>query len=195
VTVTNNSATSTLSDVFFKDVLDPTLSFVAGSVTVNGSGVGYATANPNAGFSIGSMPPNTVKLVEFKATSIAAGNSPVKNIATGSYPIFLSSNGDVVSNTVSSNPVFLRRPLFNFGQASTDLVESVALQQTALSHILNAEGEKIQAMLAIQGVTPSQLLQVNASVQDTIEAVSGLECILKQKIKKVQNQVVGYKTI
>ena len=28
-------------------------------------------------------------------------------------------------------------------QAITDLFESVALQQTALSHILNAEGEKL----------------------------------------------------
>ena len=32
-------------------------------------------------------------------------------------------------------------------QAVTDIIESVALEQTALSHILNAEGEKIQAIL------------------------------------------------
>ena len=29
-------------------------------------------------------------------------------------------------------------------QAITDLIQSVALEETALSHILNAEGEKIQ---------------------------------------------------
>lgn len=29
-------------------------------------------------------------------------------------------------------------------QAITDMIESVALQQTALAHILNAEGEKLQ---------------------------------------------------
>ena len=29
-------------------------------------------------------------------------------------------------------------------QAVTDLLESIALEETALSHILNAEGEKIQ---------------------------------------------------
>ena len=28
-------------------------------------------------------------------------------------------------------------------QAVTDIIESVALEETALSHILNAEGEKI----------------------------------------------------
>ena len=32
-------------------------------------------------------------------------------------------------------------------QAITDIIESVALQQTALSHILNAECEKLQRIL------------------------------------------------
>ena len=34
-------------------------------------------------------------------------------------------------------------------QAITDLIQSVALEETALSHILNAEGEKIQKMVAL----------------------------------------------
>lgn len=38
-------------------------------------------------------------------------------------------------------------------QAITDLIESVALEETALSHILNAEGEKIQKMVALDGVS------------------------------------------
>ena len=43
-------------------------------------------------------------------------------------------------------------------QAITDIIESVALEETALSHILNAEGEKIQKMVAMQEVTPDVLL-------------------------------------
>lgn len=39
-------------------------------------------------------------------------------------------------------------------QAITDIIESVALEETALSHILNAEGEKIQKMVAMDDVTP-----------------------------------------
>ncbi|MEG2676423.1 MAG: hypothetical protein RR993_05335, partial [Clostridia bacterium] len=62
-------------------------------------------------------------------------------------------------------------------QAIADLIESVALEQTGLSHILNAEGEKIQAMLAVPRVTPDQLLAVNASVQSTVNAISQLEMI------------------
>lgn len=38
-------------------------------------------------------------------------------------------------------------------QAITDIIESVALEQTALSHILNAEGEKIQKVLEIQKIS------------------------------------------
>lgn len=43
-------------------------------------------------------------------------------------------------------------------QAVTDLIESVALQETALSHILNAEGEKIQKVVATSDVTPEVLI-------------------------------------
>lgn len=68
-------------------------------------------------------------------------------------------------------------------QAISDLIESVALQETGLSHILNAEGEKIQAIVALEGVTPAQLLAVNSSVQNTINAVSRLEMILHSKLE------------
>lgn len=68
-------------------------------------------------------------------------------------------------------------------QSISDLIESVALQETGLSHILNAEGEKIQAIVALPEVTPEQLLAVNASVQSTVNAVSRLEMILHSKLE------------
>ncbi|MEG2930490.1 MAG: hypothetical protein RR825_01765, partial [Ruthenibacterium sp.] len=61
-------------------------------------------------------------------------------------------------------------------QAISDIVESVALEQTGLSHILNAEGEKIQAVVA-HG-TIDQMLQVNKSVQCMIDTVARLEMVL-----------------
>lgn len=60
-------------------------------------------------------------------------------------------------------------------QAITDLIQSVALEETALSHILNAEGEKIQKVVAMEGVTPEILLETNKSVEAMVTAVAKLE--------------------
>ncbi|MEG0794546.1 MAG: hypothetical protein RSE17_02890 [Bacilli bacterium] len=65
-------------------------------------------------------------------------------------------------------------------QAISDIIESVALEQTGLSHILNAEGEKIQAVVATG--TIDQMLAVNRSVQKTINTVSRLEQVLESKL-------------
>lgn len=67
-------------------------------------------------------------------------------------------------------------------QAITDMIESVALEETALSHILNAEGEKIQKLVAMEDVTPEVLLATNKSVESMVNAVSRLEMILHSKL-------------
>lgn len=67
-------------------------------------------------------------------------------------------------------------------QAISDIIESVALQETGLSHILNAEGEKIQKVVAI-ATSPADLLAVNKSVESMVNAVSRLELILQSKIE------------
>lgn len=67
-------------------------------------------------------------------------------------------------------------------QAVSDIIESVALQQTGLSHILNAEGEKIQAVVAMQDVTVEELLAVNKSVENMVHSISKLEMLLQSKL-------------
>lgn len=67
-------------------------------------------------------------------------------------------------------------------QAITDVIQSVALEETALSHILNAEGEKIQKVVAMDDATPDVLLAVNKSVESMVNAVSRLEMILQSKL-------------
>lgn len=67
-------------------------------------------------------------------------------------------------------------------QAITDMIASVALEQAALSHILNAEGEKLQKVIAMPSICSEQLLAVNKSVQATIESISKLEMILYDKL-------------
>ncbi len=67
-------------------------------------------------------------------------------------------------------------------QAITDIIMSVALEQTALSHILNAEGEKLQAIIATEDITPDELLDANKSVQGMVEAITRLEMLLQSKL-------------
>ncbi len=67
-------------------------------------------------------------------------------------------------------------------QAITDLVESVALEQTALSHILNAEGEKIQAIVAA-ATTAEEMIEVNTSVESMVKSITRLEMVLQGKLE------------
>lgn len=75
-------------------------------------------------------------------------------------------------------------------QAITDLIGSVALEQTALSHILNAEGEKIQRFVAA-AATSAELFAVNASVKSMVNAVSRLEMVLLAKLDLFEDCLCG----
>lgn len=66
-------------------------------------------------------------------------------------------------------------------QAINDIIESVALEETALSHILNAEGEKLQKIIA-SAADPAVMLAANASVESMVKAVLRLEMILQSKL-------------
>lgn len=72
-------------------------------------------------------------------------------------------------------------------QAISDLFESVALQQAALAHILNAEGEKLQKVFSIDDISPQTILSTNKSVESMVDSVSHLETILKSKLDLFQD--------
>ena len=67
-------------------------------------------------------------------------------------------------------------------QAITDIISSVALEQTALSHILNAEGEKIQKIVA-EATTADEMLAVNKSVNSMVNSITRLEMLLQNKLQ------------
>ena len=67
-------------------------------------------------------------------------------------------------------------------QAVTDIIASVALEQTALSHILNAEGEKLQKIIA-ESKSAEELLSVNKSVNKMVDSITKLEFMLQSKLQ------------
>lgn len=66
-------------------------------------------------------------------------------------------------------------------EAITDIISSVALEQAALAHILNAEGEKLQNVIA-NTTDVGKLLDTNKSVERMVNAVSRLEMVLQSKL-------------
>lgn len=72
-------------------------------------------------------------------------------------------------------------------QSVSNLVESVALMETGLSHIINAEGEKIQKVIKHDDpsadVPLEDILKVNNSAEKMINSISKLEMILQNKLE------------
>ena len=73
------------------------------------------------------------------------------------------------------------------------LIFSIAMEELSLSHIMNAEGEKLQYVLGtIPGLTPSaatisDVLAVNESIQLTLEGVTEVEELLFAKLEEALN--------
>ena len=79
-------------------------------------------------------------------------------------------------------------------QAYADILESIALQEAGLAHIINAEGEKIQTALGIsqdgRNFPPmaryiGDLIAVNESVNEMLTKVIKLEMVLEFKLEEV----------
>lgn len=70
------------------------------------------------------------------------------------------------------------------------ILSSIAMEELALSHIINAEGEKLQyalGTLSEKGCSgryrPEDLLELNKSIRDTLEIVTHSQMLLNSKLK------------
>ena len=80
-------------------------------------------------------------------------------------------------------------PRVSFDQAVVDLMESIALQETALSHILCAESQKMKVAMGLDGLDLCKLLEVNDSATNMVHAVANLELVLKDKLEFISNNL------
>ncbi|MEG0942259.1 MAG: hypothetical protein RSF86_01385 [Angelakisella sp.] len=67
-----------------------------------------------------------------------------------------------------------------------DIIESIALIEAALSHILNAEGEKLQKVIASTDDI-DKILCANKAINETIVNVTHLEIILHDKLAAIKD--------
>ena len=68
-------------------------------------------------------------------------------------------------------------------EALAAIMASIALQEAAIAHVLNAEGEKIQAVVGLEDATLADLQGINESVGDLVDNVSSLAGEIQRKLR------------
>jgi hypothetical protein len=76
-------------------------------------------------------------------------------------------------------------PYVDLEQAITDIVESVALEENALSGILRSEGELLQKAGRLSGNVDEYVL-LNDSVRDLMNSVVRLQTLLQFKLEEAK---------
>ena len=157
---------------------------LAASVPVTGSPLTAIT------FTNAILPGETVTLsYKVKITAIPNPN-PIVNVASVDYAYTVNpQEPDGVTATSVSNPATTVVFRNNYRQQISDLIQSIALQEAALANILQAEGAKMQRLIATPGITPAQLQCLNKSVSDLTDSMTALEAILKLKLNDVDCQI------
>ncbi|WP_227874397.1 hypothetical protein [Tumebacillus algifaecis] len=87
-------------------------------------------------------------------------------------------------------PKELHRPCME--EVVIDLLKSIAMEETALSHILLAESEKTKAFVGKDHHFPNchtqeEIIQFNHATHDILELILMKEWILYQKLKRVSS--------
>lgn len=77
-----------------------------------------------------------------------------------------------------------------FSEAVIDLFESIALEEIALSHLINAEAEKVQAFVGKRMDFPTrptnlQIVKLNQSVTKLMDTIVMKEWLLLKKLENV----------
>ena len=87
-----------------------------------------------------------------------------------------------------SQPTFPQiDPSLTREESLNEIISSIAAEELSLSHLLNAEGEKLQYILGTlpgldETATIEEVLRVNRSVQDTMSGIAEQQMMLSSKL-------------
>lgn len=185
-----NTGNVPAANVVITDAIVAGTNYVPGSLIVSVPSAG----TPAAGIQITNpiLPGQTVT-ISFQAVIAAMPlPNPIVNRATAAYTYTVDPaepNGAAATATSNDADTLVFR--YNFSQEINDIIESVALEEAALAAIANAEGAKIQKIVAMGGVSTQELLCLNKSVADMMDSITLLEAVLKQKMSVVDCQING----
>nr|WP_317412909.1 hypothetical protein [uncultured Solibaculum sp.] len=182
VTVQNTSDYS-LEQVSFQAEMPVGLAFVPDSLTVNGREEATESDDLNNPLDLGDLLPGEAKRICYQAQvqSLSAGQMQ-QCAGEASYLFLKSASGDLFYHTEHSNAVCLNKPDCLRDKALTQLVKAMAMQQQAIAKILQAEGEKIKAVMQIPGDAPEEIVRLDSSMLDAAQCLTDLQAILHQNI-------------
>jgi hypothetical protein len=70
------------------------------------------------------------------------------------------------------------------------VVESIALEELALAHLINAEAEKVQKVADPQNcATPCEMMKINESVSKALVNIVKLQMLLQFKLENVLEKI------
>lgn len=70
-----------------------------------------------------------------------------------------------------------------------NIIESIAMEESSIAHILNAESEKLQKVISDPDVTVEELMAVNLSVKKSVDAIIRMEVGLLSKLNLFSNMI------
>lgn len=70
-----------------------------------------------------------------------------------------------------------------------NIISSIAAEESAIAHILNAESEKLQSVINNPAATVEELMAINRSVKTAVDTVIRLEMALKAKLEMFQSTI------
>lgn len=116
------------------------------------------------------------------SSNITVTKNTVDTSKEGTYIVIYEVKDDY--NLVTTKTVNIIVTNYDITHAKIALIESVALQQTSLSYILNAEGDKIKKVLETKNI--ADILKTNKSLNNMVNAITQLELILHCQLMKVK---------
>src|SRR5699024_3443655 len=135
------------------------VTLISDSLELDGNPV---SGDLGSGIEVGSLEPGADAVLTFSVTTSSElpAQNPIVNTAQAVFDTGTPVESGEAQTLIVQNPRH---------QAISDLLQSIALGQTAISHILNAEGEKIQKILTLENVTAEQMISVNKSAENLID--------------------------
>ena len=160
----NNYGSVPCSSVTFKDIIQGEATFNSGSVKINGTS--HGSYDPNIGFPLSDIAPNTTSTVTFSVTVNAVpDDSHIYNYATVNFSYYVNPNNPFINTSAISNTV---QTQVNLGKLTISKAVNLAyatLNDTIIYTVtVNNTGNIPAAFVNFRDVIPTGLSFIQNSV-------------------------------